>query len=72
MMLTYGRSKSGTRVLKKTNKYPYKRFNLLCAISADKVVAWKLYPQRIGGLKTFILLLSINQLKTDKINGLTN
>ena len=56
MTLTYGRSKSGTRVLKKTNKYPYKRFNLLCAISADKVVAWKLYPQRIGGLKTVDIL----------------
>ena len=33
MTLTYGRSKSGTRVIKKTNKYPYKRYNLLCAIS---------------------------------------
>ena len=56
MTLTYGRSKRGTRVLKKTNKYPYKRFNLLCAISADKVVAWKLYPQRIGGIKTVDIL----------------
>ena len=56
MTLTYGRSKSGTRVLKKTNKYPYKRFNLLCAISADKVIAWKLYPQRIGGVKTVDIL----------------
>jgi transposase len=46
MTLTYGRSKSGTRVIKKTNKYPYKRFNLLCDISADKVVGWKLYPER--------------------------
>ena len=44
MTLSYGRSKSGTRVIKKTNKYPYKRYNLLCAISADKVVGWKLYP----------------------------
>jgi transposase/transposase-like protein len=52
MTLTYGRSKSGTRVIKKTNKYPYKRFNLLCAISADKVVGWKLYPERKGGVKT--------------------
>lgn len=32
MTLSYGRSRSGTRVIKKTNKYPYKRFNLLCAI----------------------------------------
>jgi transposase len=52
MTLTYGRSKSGTRVIKKTNKYPYKRYNLLCAISAEKVVGWKLYPERKGGVKT--------------------
>ena len=52
MTLSYGRSKSGTRVIKKTNKYPYKRYNLLYAISADKVVCWKLYPERKGGRKT--------------------
>jgi transposase/transposase-like protein len=56
MTLTYGRSRSGTRVIKKTNKYPYKRFNLLCAISADKVVGWKLYPERKGGVKTTDIL----------------
>ena len=52
MTLSYGRSRSGTRVIKKTNKYPYKRFNLLCAISADKVIGWKLYPERKGCVKT--------------------
>jgi transposase len=52
MTLTYGRSKSGTRVIKKTSKYPYKRYNLLCAISAEKVIGWKLYPERKGGVKT--------------------
>jgi transposase len=52
MTLSYGRSRSGTRVIKKTNKYPYKRYNLLCAISAEKVVGWKLYPERKGGVKT--------------------
>jgi len=56
MTLTYGRSKSGTRVIKKTNKYPYKRYNLLCAICADKVVGWKLYLERKGGVKTIDIL----------------
>jgi hypothetical protein len=56
MTLTYGRSKSGTRVIKKTNKYTYKRYNLLCAISADKVIGWKLYPERKGGVKTADIL----------------
>lgn len=52
MTLSYGRSRKGTRVIKKTNKYPYKRFNLLCAISSNKVIGWKLYPERKGGVKT--------------------
>jgi len=56
MTLSYGRSRSGTRVIKKTNKYPYKRYNLLCAISANKVIGWKLYPQRKGGVKTTDIL----------------
>jgi hypothetical protein len=37
MVLPYRRSKKGTRVIKKTNKYPFIRYNLLCAISANKV-----------------------------------
>ena len=31
---------------------PYKRFNLLCAISADKIIGWKLYKDISGGIKT--------------------
>lgn len=52
MSLSYGRSKSGTCVIKKTNKYPYKRYNMLCAISADKVIGWMLYENLKGGAKT--------------------
>ena len=56
MTLSYGRSKSGTRVIKKTTKYPYKRYNLLCAISSNKVVGWNLYPERKGGVKTIDII----------------
>ena len=66
MTLSYGRSRSGTRVIKKTNKYPYKRFNLLCAISADKVVGWKLYPERTGGVKTNDILAFYDEFIKDK------
>ena len=52
MKPSYGRSRRGTRVIKKTNKYPFKRYNMLCAICADKVVGWKLYKDITGGLKT--------------------
>ena len=40
---SYGRSKSGTRVIKRTNKYSYKRYNLLCAISYNKVISLATY-----------------------------
>ena len=56
MTLSYGRSRSGTRVIKKTNKYPYKKYNLLCDICADKVVGWKLYSEGSGGVKTIDIL----------------
>jgi hypothetical protein len=52
MKPSYGRSKTGTRVIDKTYKYPYKRYNLLFAISADKIVDYVLYKDIKGGLKT--------------------
>jgi hypothetical protein len=66
MSLSYDRSKSGTRVIKKTNKYPYKRFNLLCAISANKVIGWELYPERKGGVKTLDILKFYDDFIKDK------
>jgi transposase len=51
MTLSYGRSKSGTKVIKKTNKYPFKRYNLLLAIAYNKVVGWFLYENLKGGVK---------------------
>jgi transposase len=52
MKLSYGRSKTGTRVIDKTYKYPYKRYNLLFAISAGKIIDYVLYKDLKGGLKT--------------------
>lgn len=51
MTLSYGRSKSGTRVIKKTTKYPFKRYNLIVAIRYNKVVGWTLYKDLKGGVK---------------------
>jgi hypothetical protein len=39
-------------LLKKTSKYPYKRYNLLFAITANKIVGWKLYKDIQEGIKT--------------------
>lgn len=51
MTLPYGRSKSGTRAVKKTNKYPFKKYNLLVAISYNKIIGWTLYEKLKGGVK---------------------
>ena len=66
MVLPYGRSKSGTRVIKKTNKYPYKRYNCLCAISAKKVIGCILYEDLKGGVKTDNILEFYNKFIKDK------
>ena len=52
MKPSYGRSRSGTRVIDKTYKYPYKKYNLLFAISANKIIDYVLYKDLKSGLKT--------------------
>jgi len=52
MTYSYGRSKTGIRAIYKTNKYPFKRYNMLCAISANKVVGYVFYKDLKCGVKT--------------------
>jgi transposase len=66
MTLPYGRCRSGSRCIKKTNIYPFKRYNLLCAISSDKVVGCSLYKDIKGGLKTEDILDFLNKYVKDK------
>ena len=66
MVLPYGRSKKGTRVIKKTNIYPFIRYNLLCAISANKVVGYALYEKLKGGVKTQNILDFYDKYIKDK------
>ena len=66
MKPSYGRSKSGTRVIDKTYKYPYKRYNLLFAISAHKIIDYVLYKDLKGGLKTNNIIDFYNNSIKDK------
>ena len=66
MTHSYGRSKSGTRAIKKTNTYPFKRYNLLCAISYNKVIGRTLYEYVKGGLKKEHILDFYNHFIKDK------
>jgi len=63
MVLPYGRSKKGTRVIKKTNIYPFIRYNLLCAISANKVVGCALYEK----LKGFFICIKKSEAISDLV-----
>jgi len=66
MKPSYRRSKTGTRVIDKTYKYPYKRYNLLFAISADKIIDYVLYKDLKGGLKTTNIIEFYNNSIKDK------
>jgi hypothetical protein len=56
----------GRRVINKTYKYPYKRYNLLFAISADKIVNYILYKDLKGSLKTTNIIEFYNNSIKDK------
>ena len=66
MTHSYGRSKSGIRVIKRTNKYPYQRYNLLCAILYNKVIGRTLYEYVKGGLTKQDILDFYNHYINDK------
>ena len=66
MIYSYGRSKSGTRAIYKTNKYPFKRYNMLCAISSNKIVGYVLYKDLKGGVKTQNIIDFYNEVIKDK------
>jgi hypothetical protein len=66
MTSSYGRSKTGTRAIYKTNKYPFKRYNMLCAISANQIVGYVLYKDLKGGVKTQNIIDFYNDVIKDK------
>lgn len=50
MTLSYGRNDKGKRAYIKTNIYPFKKYNFLCAISRNEIIGYKLYENLKGGL----------------------
>jgi transposase len=55
MRLAYGRNTKGHRVVVKTSIYPFKRYNVLCAIKSGRVVGIEIYEHLVGGVKKDIL-----------------
>ena len=58
-------------VCNKTYKYPYKRYNLLFAITANKIVDYVLYKDIKGGLKTTNIIDFYNNSIKDKYKNLS-
>ena len=65
MTLSYGRNDKGKRVYLKTDKYPFKKYNFICAINRNKVVGYKLYENLKGGLN----VEEFNKFFNDNIKG---
>jgi len=59
-----GWSKKGTRAIVKTNIYPFKKFNVLCAIKYGKIIGIKVYKET-GGLDKIKFI----EFLEDKIKG---
>ena len=51
MTLNYGKFKKGRRIYMKTQIYPFKKFNVLCAIKFGKVVGIEIYEELKGGVE---------------------
>lgn len=50
MTKNYGRSSKGKRCYKTVYKYPYVKFNFICAIKYGKVIGSELYVKNSGGI----------------------
>jgi hypothetical protein len=57
MTLPYGRCRSGSRCVKKTNIYPFKRYNLLCDISYDKIIGCTLNKYITDKYKNHLIIM---------------
>jgi len=54
MSKNHGRSDKGKRCYKTIHKYPYVKFNFICAIKYGKVIGWELYAKNTGGINATI------------------
>jgi len=52
MTRNYGRCDKGKRCYKTTNKYPFVKFNFICAIKYGKVIGYILYEKSNQGINS--------------------
>ena len=51
MLPSYGRSTKGKQAIKRTEIYPYKKFNLIMAMTHNKIIGWKLSKESYDSAK---------------------
>ena len=66
---SYGRSKSGQRAILTTTIYPFKKFNLLCAITSKGIVGIELYEHVKGGINVSIFNQFVDKYIDKKYKG---
>mgnify|MGYP005636458583 CR=1 FL=1 len=66
---SYGRSKSGRRAILTTTTYPFKKFNLLCAITSKGIVGIELYEHVKGGINVSIFNQFVDKYIDKKYKG---
>jgi transposase len=50
MSKNFGRCSKGKRCYRTVHKYPYVKFNFICAIKYGKVIGYELYPKQNSGI----------------------
>ena len=66
---SYGRSKSGRRAILTTTTYPFKKFNLLCAITSKGIVGIELSEHVKGGINVSIFNQFVDKYIDKKYKG---
>jgi transposase len=61
-----GRCEKGKRCYKTINKYPFVKFNFICAIKYGKIIGYKLYEKNSGGIDSIKFNNFYNEFIKDK------
>ena len=68
MHKSFGRCTKGKRCYKTIHKYPFVKFNFVCAIKYGKIIGYKLYQKNTGGID----VIKFNEFYNEFIKGKYN
>ena len=68
MHKSFGRCTKGKRCYKTIHKYPFVKFNFVCAIKYGKIIGYKLYQKNTGGID----VINFNEFYNEFIKGKYN